>query len=166
MLTRRFRRLQVISAGFMAFSHGSNDAQKTMGIMTLALVSAGILDRVEVPWWVIVSAATAISLGTAVGGWRIMRTMGSRIVELEPIQGFAAQTTAATVLFVTAHLGMPVSTTQVISGAIMGVGSSKGTRGVRWGVARNILLAWVVTIPASALVGAVSWYALEFLHVK
>jgi len=166
MLARRFRRLQVISAGYMAFGHGSNDAQKTMGIITLALFSAGVIDRVEVPWWVIVVAASAISLGTAIGGWRIMRTMGHRVVELEPIHGFAAETTAATVLLVTAHLGMPVSTTHVISSAIMGVGSSKGPRGVRWGVARNILLAWVVTIPASALVGAVAWYALEAIGIK
>jgi PiT family inorganic phosphate transporter len=166
MLARRFRRLQVLSAGFMAFSHGSNDAQKTMGVMTLALFSAGVIDKVEVPWWVIVLAATAISLGTAVGGWRIMRTMGSRVVELEPIHGFAAETTAATVLFVTAHFGMPVSTTHVISSAIMGVGTSKGKRAVRWGVARSILMAWIVTLPASALVGAISWYVLEILNVK
>ena len=166
MLARRFRRLQVISAGYMAFSHGSNDAQKTMGIITLALFSAGVIDKVEVPWWVIVVAASAISLGTAIGGWRIMRTMGHRVVELEPIHGFAAETTAATVLLATAHLGMPVSTTHVISSAIMGVGSSKGPRGVRWGVARNILMAWVVTIPASALVGAVAWYALEAVGIK
>ncbi len=166
MLARRFRRLQVISAGYMAFSHGSNDAQKTMGIITLALFSAGVIGSLEVPWWVIVVAASAISLGTAIGGWRIMRTMGHRVVELEPIHGFAAETTAATVLLATAHLGMPVSTTHVISSAIMGVGSSKGPRGVRWGVARNILLAWVVTIPASALVGAVAWYALETIGIK
>ncbi|HEX7399685.1 MAG TPA: inorganic phosphate transporter, partial [Candidatus Limnocylindrales bacterium] len=139
-LTRGFRRLQVLSAGYMAFSHGSNDAQKTMGIVTLALFSAGVIPTVDVPVWVIVGAASAISLGTAVGGWRIMRTMGHRVVELEPIHGFAAETTAATVLLATAHFGMPVSTTHVISSAIMGVGSSKGPRGVRWGVARTILI--------------------------
>jgi len=166
MLARRFRRLQVISAGYMAFSHGSNDAQKTMGIITLALVSAGLLDSVEVPWWVIIMAATAISLGTAIGGWRIMKTMGHRVVELEPIHGFAAETTAATVLITTAHLGMPVSTTHVISSAIMGVGSSKGPRGVRWGVARNIVVAWIVTIPAAGLVGALAWYALEAVGMR
>ncbi len=165
-LTRGFRRLQVLSAGYMAFSHGSNDAQKTMGIVTLALFSAGVIPTVDVPIWVIVVAASAISLGTAVGGWRIMRTMGHKVVELEPIHGFAAETTAATVLLATAHLGMPVSTTHVISSAIMGVGSSKGPRGVRWGVARNILLAWVVTIPATALMGALAWGALTTVGIR
>ena len=165
-MTRGFRRLQVLSAGYMAFSHGSNDAQKTMGIVTLALFSAGVIPTVDVPIWVIIGAASAISLGTAVGGWRIMRTMGRKVVELEPIHGFAAETTAATVLLVTAHLGMPVSTTHVISSAIMGVGSSKGPRGVRWGVARTILLAWVVTIPATALAGALAWGALATVGIR
>ncbi len=165
-LTRGFRRLQVLSAGYMAFAHGSNDAQKTMGIVTLALFSAGVIPTVQVPIWVIVIAASAISLGTAVGGWRIMRTMGRKVVELEPIHGFAAETTAATVLLATAHLGMPVSTTHVISSAIMGVGSSKGRRGVHWGVARNILVAWVVTLPATALAGALAWGALTAIGIR
>jgi PiT family inorganic phosphate transporter len=160
-LSNRFRRLQVLSAGFMAFSHGSNDAQKTMGIITLALFSAGVIDTVSVPVWVIVVAASAISLGTAVGGWRIMHTMGHRVVKLEPVHGFAAETTAASVLFATAHLGMPVSTTHVISSAIMGVGSARGTRGVRWGVARSILIAWIITIPAAAGVAAGTWLLLH-----
>jgi inorganic phosphate transporter, PiT family len=160
-LQRVFRRLQVISAGAMAFSHGSNDAQKTMGIITLALFSAGVIPDVTVPTWVIIVAATALSLGTAVGGWRIMHTMGHRVVKLEPVHGFAAETTAATVIYTAAHLGMPVSTTHVISTAIMGVGSARGARGVRWGVARNILLAWVITIPASAIVAAVTWLLLH-----
>jgi inorganic phosphate transporter, PiT family len=165
MLARRFRRLQLISAGFLAFSHGSNDAQKTMGVITLALFSAGVIPTVAVPSWVIVLCASAISLGTAVGGWRIMRTMGHRVVELEPIHGFAAQTTAATVLLGTASLGMPVSTTHVISSAIVGVGSSRGVRAVRWGVARSIVLAWVVTLPVTAVVGAVAWFALDALSL-
>jgi PiT family inorganic phosphate transporter len=165
-LTRGFRRLQVLSAAYMAFAHGSNDAQKTMGVVTLALFSAGVIPTVQVPIWVIVIAASAISLGTAVGGWRIMRTMGRKVVELEPIHGFAAETTAATVLLATAHLGMPVSTTHVISSAIMGVGSSKGPRGVRWGVARSILIAWVVTLPATALAGALAWGALATLGIR
>jgi PiT family inorganic phosphate transporter len=165
-MTRGFRRLQVLSAGYMAFSHGSNDAQKTMGIVTLALFSAGVIPTVDVPVWVIVGAASAISLGTAVGGWRIMRTMGHRVVELEPIHGFAAETTAATVLLATAHFGMPVSTTHVISSAIMGVGSSKGPRGVRWGVARTILIAWVVTLPATAFAGALAWAVLSTVGVR
>ncbi|CAN5768876.1 inorganic phosphate transporter [soil metagenome] len=163
VVSPRFRRLQLISAGFMAFSHGSNDAQKTMGIITLALFSAGLIPTVEVPAWVIVVAAGAISLGTAAGGWRIMRTMGHRVVKLEPVHGFAAETTAATVLYATAQLGMPVSTTHVISSAIMGVGSARGTRGVRWGVARNILLAWIITIPASGAVAAGCWLAMHAL---
>jgi PiT family inorganic phosphate transporter len=156
-----FRRAQVFSAGYMAFAHGSNDAQKTMGIITLALVAAGVWHGTTIPWEVIVVSATAISLGTAIGGWRIMKTMGHKVVELEPVHGFAAETTAATVLLGTATLGMPVSTTHVISSAIMGVGSSKGPRGVRWGVARNILVAWVVTIPVTALIGALAWLALH-----
>ena len=160
-MARGFRRLQVISAGYMAFSHGSNDAQKTMGIITLALFAAGTIPTVDVPFWVIVVSASALSLGTAVGGWRIMRTMGHRVVELEPVHGFAAETTAATVLIATAHFGMPVSTTHVISSAIIGVGSARGPKGVRWGVARRILLAWVITIPAAALVAAIAWFILH-----
>jgi PiT family inorganic phosphate transporter len=120
----RFRRLQLISAAYMAFSHGSNDAQKTMGIMTLALVSAGVLAEPTVPLWVVLVAATAISLGTAAGGWRIIRTMGQRVVKLDPVHGFAAETTAATIIVGASQLGMPVSTTHVISSAIMGVGAS------------------------------------------
>ena len=162
-LGRVFKRVQVVSAGFMAFSHGSNDAQKTMGIITLALFSAGVIPDVTVPTWVIVIAATALSLGTAIGGWRIMRTMGHRVAHLEPVHGFAAETTSATILFTTAHFGIPVSTTHVISSAIMGVGSSRGPRGVRWGVARNILVAWVVTIPAAAGVAALAWLVLHLL---
>jgi PiT family inorganic phosphate transporter len=165
-LAKVFRRLQVFSAGYMAFAHGSNDAQKTMGIITLALFSAGVIPTTDVTVWVIVIAATAISLGTAMGGWRIMNTMGHRVVELEPIHGFAAETTAATVLLVTARLGMPVSTTHVISSAIMGVGSARGVRGVKWGVARRILVAWVLTIPASALVGGAAWVVLNGLGLK
>ena len=164
-LALRFRRLQLLSAGFVAFSHGSNDAQKTMGIITLALFSAGVIDSVEVPDWVIVISATAISLGTAAGGWRIMATMGHRVVELEPIHGFAAETTGATVIFGAAQLGMPVSTTHVISSAIMGVGSSKGTRGVKWGVARTIVMAWIVTLPVTMLVGAAVWFVLDMLNL-
>ena len=168
-LARRFRRLQVVSAGFMAFAHGSNDAQKTMGIITLALVSAGLIpggDNLVIPWQVIVISATAISLGTAAGGWRIMRTMGHKVVELEPIHGFAAETTAATIIYGAAHFGMPVSTTHVISSAIMGVGTSRGIRGVRWGVARSILGAWVLTIPAAAFFGGATWLILNAIGVR
>jgi PiT family inorganic phosphate transporter len=162
-LGRAFRRLQVLSAGYMAFAHGSNDAQKTMGIITLALFSAGVINTTDVPVWVIVIAATAMSLGTAMGGWRIIHTMGHRVVQLEPIHGFAAETTAASVILGAAHLGMPVSTTHVISSAIMGVGASKGMRGVRWGVAQRILVAWVLTLPAAGAAGAIAWLALNAL---
>ena len=161
--TGGFRRAQVVSAGFMAFSHGSNDAQKTMGIITLALFAAGAIPSIDVPPWVIVVSATAISLGTAVGGWRIMHTMGSRVTKLEPVHGFAAETTAATVILTAAHFGMPVSTTHVISSAIMGVGTANGARRVRWGVARTIVAAWVVTIPAAGIVAALAWVVLNAL---
>ena len=124
---------------YMAFSHGSNDAQKTMGVMTLALVSAGVLETFEVPLAVILVAAAAMSLGTAAGGWRIIRTMGQKVVKLDPVHGFAAETTAATIIFGASHLGMPVSTTHVISSAIMGVGASDRFSAVRWGVAGNIV---------------------------
>ena len=156
----RFRRLQVLSAAYMAFSHGSNDAQKTMGIITLALGAGGILASPDVPLLVILVAATAISLGTAAGGWRIIKTMGQRVVKLDPVHGFAAETTAATIIMGASHFGMPVSTTHVISSAIMGVGASDRFSAVRWGVAGNIVLAWIFTIPAS---GAVAWLAWEIL---
>ncbi|HET9853312.1 MAG TPA: inorganic phosphate transporter [Candidatus Limnocylindrales bacterium] len=159
-LNDRFRRLQVLSAAYMAFSHGSNDAQKTMGIITLALVAGGVLAEPTVPLWVIVLAASAISLGTAAGGWRIIKTMGQRVVKLDPVHGFAAETTAATIIFGASHFGMPVSTTHVISSAIIGVGSSDRLSAVRWGVAGNIVIAWVLTIPAS---GTVAWLAWEVL---
>jgi PiT family inorganic phosphate transporter len=158
----RFRRLQLISAAFMAFSHGSNDAQKTMGIMTLALIAAGVLPPDSaIPLWVIVLAATAISLGTAAGGWRIIKTMGQRVVKLDPIHGFAAETTAATIILTASHFGMPVSTTHVISSAIIGVGSSDRFSAVRWGVAGNIVIAWILTLPASAAVAALAYVVLD-----
>jgi inorganic phosphate transporter, PiT family len=157
----RFRRLQVLSAAFMAFSHGSNDAQKTMGVMTLALVSAGILPEFKVPLWVIILAASAISLGTAAGGWRIIRTMGTKVVRLDPVHGFAAETSAATIILGASALGMPVSTTHVISSAILGVGSSDQFRAVHWGVARSIGIAWVLTLPAAAIVAALAYLVLS-----
>jgi inorganic phosphate transporter, PiT family len=165
-MASRFRKLQVGSAAFMAFAHGSNDAQKTMGIITLALLSAGLIEDFTVPTWVIIVSATALSLGTAVGGWRIMRTMGQRVAKLEPVHGFAAETTAASILLGTAELGMPVSTTQVISGAIMGVGSSQGLRHVRWGVARRILVAWALTLPAAGIIAAIAWVAMTAIGMS
>jgi inorganic phosphate transporter, PiT family len=160
-MATRFRQIQVLSAGFMAFAHGSNDAQKTMGVITLALVAAKVIPAFAVPVWVIALSASALSLGTAVGGWRIMHTMGQRVAKLEPVHGFAAETTAATILLGTAHLGMPVSTTHVISAAIMGVGSSQGLRHVRWGVARRILVAWILTIPAAGILAGAAWLVLN-----
>ena len=158
----RFRTLQVGSAAFMAFSHGSNDAQKTMGIMTLALITAGLLPPGSpVPLWVIVLSATAMSLGTAAGGWRIIRTMGQKVVKLDPVHGFAAETTAATIILTASHFGMPVSTTHVISSAIIGVGSSDRLSAVRWGVAGDIVVAWVLTLPAAGAVAAVAWAILS-----
>jgi PiT family inorganic phosphate transporter len=162
-LNERFRHIQLLSAAFMAFSHGSNDAQKTMGILTLALVTAGILPAFDVPVEVILIAAAAMALGTAAGGWRIMRTMGQRVVKLDPVHGFAAETTAATIILGASHLGMPVSTTHVISTAIMGVGSTSSLSAVRWGLVSNIVAAWILTIPLSAIVAAVAWVVLRFV---
>jgi PiT family inorganic phosphate transporter len=161
-LNDRFRRLQVVSAAFMAFSHGSNDAQKTMGIITLALIAGGILPKDSaIPLWVIVLAATAMSLGTAAGGWRIIKTMGQKVVKLDPVHGFAAETTAATIILTASHFGMPVSTTHVISSAIIGVGSSDRLSAVRWGVAGNIVIAWILTIPASAVVAGIAYVVIS-----
>ncbi|MCC6627350.1 MAG: inorganic phosphate transporter [Chloroflexi bacterium] len=160
-LNAAFRRLQILSAAYMAFSHGSNDAQKTMGIMTLALVTAGVIDSFVVPLWVILLAASAIRLGTAAGGWRIIKTMGQKVVKLDPVHGFAAETTAASVIFTASHFGMPVSTTHVISSAIMGVGSSDRLKTVRWGVARQIVSAWILTLPASGLMAGVAYLVLS-----
>jgi len=159
----RFRRLQIISATYMALTHGSNDAQKTMGIMTLALFSAGAIPDKTVPIWVILMAATAMSIGTAAGGWRIMKTMGQRVVKLDPVHGFAAETTAASIILAASHFGMPVSTTHVISSAIMGVGTSDRFNAVRWGVARSIATAWVLTIPCSAAIAALAFFVLTIL---
>ncbi len=156
-----FRRLQILSAAFMAFSHGSNDAQKTMGVMTAALLQAGVISSFQVPPLVIVAAASAMSLGTAAGGWRIIRTMGTRVVKLDPVHGFAAETTAASVIVAASHFGMPVSTTHVISGAIMGTGSADRFNAVRWAVARNIGVAWVLTIPAAGIVAGLAYLLLR-----
>ena len=161
---RIFGRLQIISAAFMAFSHGSNDAQKTMGVIALALASyhgwSG--DEFRVPLWVILSAAAAMGLGTAVGGWRIVKTMGLKVVELRPIDGFAAETAAATVIEAATRFGIPVSTTHVISSAIMGVGATRRASAVRWGVADRIVSAWVVTIPVCVAFG---WLFYQVLHL-
>jgi inorganic phosphate transporter, PiT family len=151
-----FRRLQIFSSGFVAFSHGANDAQKTMAIITLALFSSGYLPEFVVPTWVALAAALAIGLGTWAGGWRIIRTMGTRIVRMDPVHGFAAQTVAAAVIQLATTWGLPVSTTQVVSGSVMGAGATRRFSAVRWGVARRIVWAWVFTIPASATLAALA----------
>jgi PiT family inorganic phosphate transporter len=151
-----FRKLQLFSSGFVAFSHGANDAQKTMAIITLALFSSGYLPEFEVPVWVALSAALAIGLGTWAGGWRIIRTMGTRIIRMDPVHGFAAQTVAASVIQLATAWGLPVSTTQVVSGSVLGAGATRRFSAVRWGVARRIVWAWIFTIPASATLAALA----------
>jgi inorganic phosphate transporter, PiT family len=157
-VTRGFRLGQIVSGSLFSLSHGTNDAQKTMGIIFLALVANGNLAAsADVPTWVVLSSATAIALGTYVGGWRIIRTMGSRIIKMDPAQGFAAQTTGAAVILSASHVGFPLSTTHVMSGAIMGAGAAKRLSAVRWGVAGNIAVAWVLTLPAAAAVGGLTY---------
>ncbi len=159
-----FRRLQPISAGFMAFSHGANDAQKTMGIIALALFASGQIETFTIPTWVKIACALAMALGTYSGGWRIIHTLGSKVIKLDPIHGFAAETAAASVIQVATHFGVPVSTTHTITAAIMGVGSTQRLSAVRWGVAGNIITAWILTLPAAALVGAAVYLAGEALR--
>jgi PiT family inorganic phosphate transporter len=162
-----FRRLQMVSSGFMALSHGSNDAQKTMGIITMALVAHGSVQATEgkfpVPLWVIIACATAMAAGTAAGGMRIIKTMGTKIIDLKPVHGFVAETSAAVTILTASVMGMPVSTTHVISGCIMGVGASQRVSAVRWGVTTKILWAWVLTIPVSAGVAGLCYLGLAAL---
>lgn len=158
-VSRGFRLSQTVSAAAMSLGHGLQDAQKTMGVIVLALVAGGFEDGSDVPLWVIVAAATAIALGTYSGGWRIMRTLGRRIIDLDPPKGFAAESTAASVLYVMAiGLQAPVSTTHTITSAIMGAGATKRFSAVRWGVAKGIVTAWIITIPASAAMAAASYF--------
>jgi PiT family inorganic phosphate transporter len=157
-VTRGFRLGQWVSGSLFSLSHGTNDAQKTMGIMFLALVANGNLQTSDsVPTWVVVSAASSIAIGTYVGGWRIIRTMGMRIIKMDPPQGFAAQGAGAAVILSASHVGFPLSTTHVMSGAIMGAGAAKRLSAVRWGVAGNIVTAWLLTLPASAAMGAITF---------
>ncbi|MCI0475600.1 MAG: inorganic phosphate transporter, partial [Anaerolineales bacterium] len=149
-----FKRIQVVTAITLALSHGTNDAQKTMGVITMGLVAAGVLPTFQVPIWVIAISATAIALGTWFGGWRLIRTLGGKFYKVRPIHGFTTQIASATVILGAALLGGPVSTTQVVSSAIMGVGSAQRVSQVRWGVAGQIVTAWVTTIPAAALMAA------------
>jgi len=153
-----FRRLQLVSAALYSLGHGTNDAQKTMGIIAGVLFTAGLLKAFTIPVWVILAAHAAIALGTLTGGWRIIHTMGTRITKLQPVGGFAAETAGAATLFIASHFGVPVSTTHTITGAIVGVGSAKRASAVRWGVAGNIVWAWIFTIPASAFVAGVAYW--------
>jgi inorganic phosphate transporter, PiT family len=162
LVSNLFGRLQILSAAYMAFSHGSNDAQKTMGIITMALVSYYNLPTFDVPMWAIITCATAMAFGTALGGWRIIKTLGVKLVQLRPIHGFAAETAAATVIEVASRIGLPLSTTHVISSTIMGVGASKRFSAVRWGVGGNIVLAWILTLPACLIL---AWIVCKILHL-
>ena len=153
----KFKKMQILSAAMMAFSHGSNDAQKSMGIITLALLAGGYIEVFEVPTFVKLLAATAMACGTAVGGWRIIKTIGGKIFKLEPISGFAADLNSSIVIFSATLLHLPVSTTHVVSGSIMGVGTAKRLSAVRWGVAQQMVAAWVMTIPSTAVIGAVAY---------
>jgi inorganic phosphate transporter, PiT family len=157
-VTRGFRYGQVVSGGLLALAHGTNDAQKTMGVITLALIANGTLAaNADPPLWVIVSAATAIALGTYIGGWRIIRTTGSRIIKMDAAQGFSAQGAGAAVILSSTHFGFPLSTTHVINGGVMGAGAGKRVSAVRWGVAGNIVVAWLLTLPAAASIGAAAY---------
>jgi PiT family inorganic phosphate transporter len=158
-----FRRAQLFSSALYSIGHGSNDAQKTMGIIWLLLISAGIATPQHLPIWVIYSCFIAIGFGTLFGGWRIVRTMGQRITKLKPVGGFAAETGGAITLFTASYFGIPVSTTHTITGAIVGVGSATRARAVHWGVAGNIVIAWVLTIPASGLMAAAGWQLGQYI---
>ncbi len=159
-VTRSFKAGQVISGGLLALAHGTNDAQKTMGVITLTLIANGSLaEGADPPSWVILTSATAIALGTYMGGWRIIKTMGSRIIKMDTAQGFAAQGSGAAVILAASHVGFPLSTTHTISGGVMGAGAAKRFSAVRWGVAGNIAVAWVVTLPAAAAIGGLTYGA-------
>ena len=166
-IDRAFRTLQFVSASLYSLGHGGNDAQKTMGIIAVLLYSQGYLGaEFSVPFWVVISCQAAMALGTLMGGWRIVRTMGLRITKLNPMQGFCAETGGAATLFMATFLGVPVSTTHTITGAIVGVGAARRVSAVRWNVASSIVYAWIITIPASAIVAALSYWAVTLLHVR
>jgi len=160
---RMFRLGQLGTGTWVAFTHGANDAQKTMGVIALALFTNGTIDHFYIPTWVKVAAGVAIAAGTYVGGWRIMRTLGQRIFDMEPASGFAAQASAGTTIYLATHFGYPLSTTQVISGAVVGAGATRRFSAVRWGVAGNIVVAWLLTIPAAALVAAACYWPVEWI---
>ena len=153
-----FRRLQLVSSAAYSMGHGGNDAQKTMGIIWLLLIANGVTTQDHLPTWVVMSCFLAIGVGTMFGGWRIVKTMGQRITKLKPVGGFAAECAGSITLFMATHFGIPVSTTHTITGAIIGVGTTRGTSAVRWGVAGSIVIAWIITIPASAGIAAIAWW--------
>ena len=159
----KFKKMQILTAATMAFSHGSNDAQKSMGIITLALLAGGYIDVFEVPTYVKVLAATAMACGTAIGGWRIIKTIGGKIFKLQPISGFAADLNSSIIIFGATLLHLPVSTTHVVSGSIMGVGAAKRINAVRWGVAQQMVVAWVMTSPCTAVMGAITYHFVMLL---
>lgn len=160
---KRFRYFQVFTAALQAYSHGTNDAQKAMGIITLALISGGFQTVTDIPLWVRIVSATAMGIGTSVGGWKIIKTVGGKIMKIRPVNGAAADLTSAVVIFGFTALRLPVSTTHVISSAIMGVGSAKRVKGVKWGVARRIVLTWIITLPLSALIAAFAYQVFAFI---
>jgi PiT family inorganic phosphate transporter len=165
VISKYFGRLQILSSSFMAFGHGSNDAQKAMGIITMALVSGGVIKSMDVPTWVILICALAMGFGTLFGGWKIIKTLGVKMLKLEPIHGFAAETSSAAIIIASSHFGLPVSTTHVVSSAILGVGATKRLSAVRWGIAGKIVMAWVLTLPACI---AMAWgiqKAMTFYHI-
>ncbi len=162
-VNRNFKRWQILSAAWMAFSHGMNDAQNAMGIIAMALVSYGALATFEVPLWVVIACASAMALGTSVGGWKVIKTMGSKVFKLQPVHGFSAETSAAAVIAGMSLIGTPISTTHVISTAIMGSGSSRGLSAVRWGIVKNIVIAWIITIPASAFIAGLLYFIVKLL---
>ena len=166
IINKYFGRLQVVSSGFMAFSHGMNDAQKVMGVITLALLSGGYLQSDDIPVWVILICALAMGFGTAAGGWRVIKTLGHQMLKLQPVHGFAAETAATAVILGASSLGMPVSTTHVITTSIMGVGATRRLTAVRWGVARKIVLAWIVTLPMTAGVAWLTYHLLTLIGIK
>ncbi len=165
VIGKYFGRLQIISSSLMAFGHGSNDAQKSMGIITMALLSGGAIKTLEVPMWVVLTCAVAMGFGTLFGGWKIIKTLGHNMLKLEPIHGFAAETSSTAIIIAASHFGLPVSTTHVVSTAILGVGATKRLSAVRWGIAGKILMAWVLTLPACI---AMAWgieKSLVFFHI-
>ena len=167
-VNKEFRKLQLISSGLMALSHGTNDAQKTMGIISLALFSSGVVGagpggELQIPIYVIIACAVMMALGTISGGWKIIRTVGSKIIKLKPIHGFAAETSAAAIIMGASHFGIPLSTTHVITSSIMGVGSTMHASSVKWNIVKNIVMAWVMTIPACMAISAILYYTVSHM---